>query len=225
MRGVLTGVACGIIVANAIISGELDSPEDRPSRRVRRTSDSRPRRAPTTTFPARGPRPAPRSLGRPRWARLPLRPGKSATCTAIAGRRVTGTGRGRLRERVGTTGMGANDDGARATDERLQAAMAYLQREFRRGPTLPEAAKAAHLSPYHFHRLFRQHFGKTPKQVMVELQIAEAQKLMLAGVPLAKAAKRAGFAQQSHLSTRFKKVTGLTPGQWLLLTKVKDGKR
>ena len=26
------------------------------------------------------------------------------------------------------------------------------------------------------YELFRQHFGKTPKQVMVELQIAEAQK-------------------------------------------------
>lgn len=103
--------------------------------------------------------------------------------------------------------------------------MAYLQREFRRGPTLPEIARTAHLSPFHFHRLFRQEFAKTPKQIMVELQIAEAQKLMLAGVPLAKAAKRAGFAQQSHLSTRFKKMTGLTPGQWLLLANVRNGKR
>ena len=108
--------------------------------------------------------------------------------------------------------------------DRLSAAMAFMQREFRRGPKLAEIARAAHLSPFHFHRLFRRHFDKTPKQVLVELQIAEAQKLMLAGVPLAKAAKRAGFAQQSHLSTRFKKVTGLTPGQWLLRAKVRADK-
>src|SRR5687767_6916988 len=120
--------------------------------------------------------------------------------------------------------MNAGETGTNSADVRLQSAMAYIQREFRRGPTLPEIARAAHLSPYHFHRMFRVAFGKTPKQVMVELQIAEAQKLMLAGVPLAKTAKRAGFAQQSHLSTRFKKVTGLTPGQWLLLQNVRDGR-
>jgi len=120
--------------------------------------------------------------------------------------------------------MGASEQQSSISDGRLAAAMAYLEREFRRGPTLPEVARAAHLSPFHFHRLFRQHFHKTPKQVLVELQIAEAKKLMLSGVPLSKAAKRAGFAQQSHLSTRFKKVTGYTPGQWLLLANVKNGK-
>src|SRR5687768_18567717 len=94
--------------------------------------------------------------------------------------------------------MSASESGKGSSDVRLQSAMAYIQREFRRGPTLPEIARAAHLSPFHFHRMFRRAFGKTPKHVMVELQIAEAQKLMLAGVPLAKAAKRAGFRSEER---------------------------
>lgn len=121
--------------------------------------------------------------------------------------------------------MDAGQQQTQSTDDRLTAAMEYLQREFRRGPALQEIARAAHLSPYHFHRMFRQAFAKTPKQVMVELQIAEAQKLMLDGVPLAKVAKRAGFAQQSHLSTRFKHITGQTPRQWLLLALLDHSKQ
>ena len=124
-------------------------------------------------------------------------------------------------ELASSTGMDANKSKEDATslEARLLAAMRFLQREFHRGPHLPEIARTAHLSAYHFHRVFRRRFGKTPKQVLVELQIAEVQRLMLAGVRPAAAAKRAGFAHQSHLTTRFKKMTGLTPGQWLLLTR------
>src|SRR4051812_15723213 len=80
-------------------------------------------------------------------------------------------------------------------DGRLLKAMEFMRREFRRAPKLPEIARAAHLSPFHFHRSFRRQFGKTPKQVLAELQIAEVQRLMLAGTPLGQAAKHVGFAQ------------------------------
>lgn len=91
-----------------------------------------------------------------------------------------------------------------------------MAKEFRRNPRLSEIARIAHFSEYHFHRLFRKRFGKTPKQLLVELQIDEAKRLMLAGQRPADAAGRAGFSHQSHLTSRFKSVTGLTPKQWLL---------
>jgi AraC-like DNA-binding protein len=103
----------------------------------------------------------------------------------------------------------------------MQAAMAFLQREFRHRPDLAEIAKAAHLSRYHFHRSFRKTFGKTPKQYMDELQIAEVQRLILNGSTLMQAAREVGFTQQSHLTARFKKATGLTPKAWLLLARAK----
>jgi AraC-like DNA-binding protein len=109
-------------------------------------------------------------------------------------------------------------------DPRLLTAMEFMRREFRRGPKLPEIARAAHLSPFHFHRSFRKHFGKTPKQVLAELQIAEVQRLILQGTSLGEAARHVGFAQQSHLTTRFKQVTGMTPTAWLLLTRSREGK-
>ena len=106
-------------------------------------------------------------------------------------------------------------------DARLLKAMDFMRREFRRGPRLPEIARAAHLSPFHFHRSFRRQFGKTPKQVLAELQIAEVQRLILTGVSLGEAAKHVGFAQQSHLTARFKQVIGLTPTAWLATARTK----
>jgi AraC-like DNA-binding protein len=116
----------------------------------------------------------------------------------------------------------AADQPDNAPDGRLLKAMEFMRREFRRGPKLPEIARAAHLSPFHFHRSFRRQFGKTPKQILAELQIAEVQRLILTGVSLGEAAKHVGFAQQSHLTARFKQVIGMTPTAWLTLAKTRD---
>ncbi|MDQ3439713.1 MAG: AraC family transcriptional regulator [Planctomycetota bacterium] len=98
-----------------------------------------------------------------------------------------------------------------------------MAEEFRRNPRLSEIARIAHFSEYHFHRLFRKRFGKTPKQCLVDLQIEEAKRLMLAGQRPSDAACRAGFSHQSHLTARFKIVTGVTPRQWLLAARPKGG--
>ena len=101
-----------------------------------------------------------------------------------------------------------------ATESRLLASMALLHQEFHRNPPLQEIARAANLSDFYFHRQFRRHFGKTPKQVIAELQVKEAQRLMLAGMPLRDVAKLAGFSHQAHFTARFKQCTGLTPSNW-----------
>src|SRR5688500_1271329 len=108
-------------------------------------------------------------------------------------------------------------------ESRLQATLALMAQEFRRNPRLAEIARVAHFSEYHFHRLFRKRFGKTPKHCLVALQIEEAQRLMLAGQRPSEAARHAGFSHQSHLTARFKGVTGLTPRQWLLAARKKGG--
>ena len=101
-------------------------------------------------------------------------------------------------------------------EARLRAATDFMAKEFRRNPRLSEIARVAHFSEYHFHRLFRKRFGRTPKQTLIELQIEEAKRLMLAGQRPSEVARRTGFSHQSHLTSRFKLATGQTPKQWLL---------
>ena len=65
------------------------------------------------------------------------------------------------------------------------------------------------------HAVLHRPFGRTPKQVITELQIAEAQRLMAAGTPLKDVARLIGFAHQTHFTHRFKLLTLTTPARWL----------
>jgi len=93
--------------------------------------------------------------------------------------------------------------------------MDYLRKHFREAPRLRDVAKAAHFSPYHFHRIFRNHYGKTFKMAATELQIEEAKRLLLSGKPIAEVSKSVGFASHASFTTRFKRLVGASPHQWL----------
>ena len=99
--------------------------------------------------------------------------------------------------------------------ERFTRALAYLREHFRTA-TLKDVAHHVGLSPFYFHRRFALWAGRTPKAIMVELQIEHAKTLLLAGVRLPDVARACGFAHQSHLTHRFKlSCAGDTPGRWL----------
>ena len=99
-------------------------------------------------------------------------------------------------------------------DAVLVKARAFIEREYRRSPDMHEVARVAGLSPYHFHRRFRRKYGKTPKQIVQELRIAELKRLIRGGMRLDEAACTVGFSQQSHMTSIFKRLVGVTPARW-----------
>ena len=96
----------------------------------------------------------------------------------------------------------------------LERGMAYIRAHFAARPTLNQVAEAAGVSPFHFHRRFRLHFGQTPLDAIVRLQLDKAQRLLLGAVALPRIASRCGFCHHSHFTSRFKARTGKTPTQW-----------
>jgi AraC-like DNA-binding protein len=64
-------------------------------------------------------------------------------------------------------------------------------------------------------RQFRLCFGTSPSRFRTLRQLDRVRRLLVAGTPLAEAALEAGFADQSHMSRRFKSAYGLTPAAWL----------
>ena len=82
-------------------------------------------------------------------------------------------------------------------------------------PSLNELAAGVGMSLFHFHRRFKLAFGVTPKLLAAGRQIAEAKRLMLAGVPLREVAARTGFASHSHFCMRFRQLEGETPTRWI----------
>ncbi|WP_161630008.1 helix-turn-helix domain-containing protein [Desulfogranum mediterraneum] len=70
-------------------------------------------------------------------------------------------------------------------------------------------------SAFHLIRLFREQLGMSPHAYLVQLRLERARQLLDSGQPIAEAALLAGFADQSHLTRRFKRRYGLTPGSYL----------
>jgi AraC family transcriptional regulator len=78
--------------------------------------------------------------------------------------------------------------------------------------TLAEVADAAHMSPYHFSRLFKESTGLSPHRYVIERRVQRAKELLRStALPIAEIALLCGFANQSHLNRHFKRLFGVNP--------------
>jgi AraC family transcriptional regulator len=83
------------------------------------------------------------------------------------------------------------------------------------GVRIAELAASARLSKSHFSRAFKAHFGRSPRQYILERRIARAEHLMLVGdCRLCDVAQACGFADQAHLSRMFRRFVGAAPNAW-----------
>ncbi|MEM8783416.1 MAG: AraC family transcriptional regulator [Planctomycetota bacterium] len=91
----------------------------------------------------------------------------------------------------------------------------YLDAHLAENITLPDLAELAGQSLFHFARCFKQTTGHTPHQHLMQRRIQRARRMLddprLAERNVAWIATRCGFADQSHLSRRFKSAFGVTP--------------
>jgi len=79
---------------------------------------------------------------------------------------------------------------------------------------LDDLAAMTGLSVWRFATVFRERVGMAPHRYVSLQRVLHAQALLRAGATLAGAASEAGFCDQSHLSRRFKRLCGMTPGQY-----------
>jgi AraC family transcriptional regulator len=99
---------------------------------------------------------------------------------------------------------------------RLRAVVEYIEEHLVACPTLEQMAAVARLSPYHFARQFKATTGLPPHQYVILRRVERARQLLQAGteLSLAEVAAHAGFSDQSQFSYHFKRLVGLTPGQF-----------
>jgi AraC-like DNA-binding protein len=100
----------------------------------------------------------------------------------------------------------------------LERVRAFLQAALADDVTTGDLARIADMSRFHLCRAFARAFGLPPHAYQLQLRLAAAKRLLSAGEPPAEVAAAVGFADQSHLTKRFKGAFGITPGRFAAAT-------
>ena len=98
----------------------------------------------------------------------------------------------------------------------LAPAMEYLGSHLS-DPSLSnrELAERAHISEVYFRKLFKQAYGISPKQYVLDARIRHAKALLTENATTVTAvAEACGFSGVYHFCRAFKKATGQTPKEW-----------
>ncbi len=91
----------------------------------------------------------------------------------------------------------------------------FLRENFSEPPCLNELAKAVDVHPTHLARVFRQFERCTVGDFIREVRVDYARRRLLgSNEPLVEIAIAAGFADQTHFTRSFKRVTGMTPSEF-----------
>ncbi len=103
---------------------------------------------------------------------------------------------------------------ARSCGRSLAPVRRHLQDHL--GELIPTGALAdmIGLTESHLIRAFHLEFGLPPHAFHLRLRLALAAELLSSGLSVATVANECGFADQSHLSRKFKEVYGVTPAAW-----------
>jgi AraC-like DNA-binding protein len=91
---------------------------------------------------------------------------------------------------------------------------AYLLRSFDRIPSLSFLSSLAGVSPYHLTHSFTKHVGLSPLAYHARARLMRSRKLIAQGCSLTETSLSLSFSDQSHFGRQFKRVYGMTPGQY-----------
>lgn len=90
----------------------------------------------------------------------------------------------------------------------------YLEGHYNEDVSIGRLAQIAGLSPFHLIRVFRNQTGLPPHAYLTQVRIRRAKAFLAQGWSIAPVAYETGFVDQSHLTRHFKRIVGVTPGQY-----------
>jgi AraC family transcriptional regulator len=97
----------------------------------------------------------------------------------------------------------------------LRRARELLHDRFTESLSLDDVARAVGVHPTHLARVFRQHYRCAVGDYLRGLRIERARnELSTSDAPLVEIAVAAGFCDQSHFATAFRRHTGMTPTEY-----------
>lgn len=98
---------------------------------------------------------------------------------------------------------------------RIVQAKIFMDNNYSEKIDLNNIAEEASFSKFHFIRLFRNVYGKTPHQYLISARINKAQQLLRAGKPVSAVCDLVGFDSLTSFSGLFKRSAGVSPSVYL----------
>jgi AraC family transcriptional regulator len=105
---------------------------------------------------------------------------------------------------------------ARSLDHaRMRRVLDYIDQNLEEEFTISDLARRAHLSAFHFARMFANTMGAPPRRYISQRRLESAKKMIGTGrLPLSEIAFRSGFSSQASFTRAFRRATNMTPGEF-----------
>lgn len=95
--------------------------------------------------------------------------------------------------------------------KRLVQAKLFIDQHYAEKIDLDNIAEEAHFSKFHFIRLFKKVYGKTPHHYLTQVRVAQAKLLLMKRDTVAEVSFAIGFESVTSFTGLFKKIVGVTP--------------
>lgn len=97
---------------------------------------------------------------------------------------------------------------------RIVQAKVFIDSHFAENINLDNIADEAFFSKFHFMRLFKSTYGKTPHQYLTAVRIEKAKLLLQTNISIADVCFSVGFDSISSFTGLFKRLTSTTPSAY-----------
>lgn len=95
--------------------------------------------------------------------------------------------------------------------KQIVASKLYIDKHFSEAVNLEKISAKAHVSKFHFIRVFKKYYGRTPNKYLQEVRIENAKRFLKKGRSIDWVCHNVGFKSKTTFITLFKKMTGKTP--------------
>ena len=95
--------------------------------------------------------------------------------------------------------------------KQIKAAKFYIDKHFSEDINLDKIAGKALVSKFHFIRLFKKYYGRTPNKYLQEIRIEKAKKFLEKGYSIDDVCNSIGFTSKTSFISLFKRMAGTTP--------------
>ena len=94
---------------------------------------------------------------------------------------------------------------------RIVRAKLFIDEHYGRSIDLSDIAVEACFSKYHFARMFREVYRRTPHQYLIDVRIRAARRMLTCGAAVKEVCYAVGFDSVPSFSSLFRRQTGETP--------------